>query len=546
MLVRRAALLVVVLVAAGCGEARSTALSPSQCATWQDTVGPRLRERCGGCHGGPTPAAGYDVGTYLGTLAADEQGVARALPGEAGSRLLAVLDPVSADANHRPFVGLRAELTTWVVPCRLAYQRQGVHPPGILDPADPDFHGRAARARSYDLSPCAGCHGEDFAGGRARKSCRTCHADGPYGCTTCHDNPPRSGAHAVHLEGTTASRPLGCVECHRVPERWDTPGHVLRADGSLEPRGAQVVFEGLAAASIAPDHRAGPAAYDTTARRCDNVYCHGDTFGDAHASRPRPRWTAPAAGAAPDCGGCHGAPPAGHGSSRCIDCHRRVTSDGQRITDRRLHLDGRLSLGDDQGSCASCHFGPAASAPDPLLAGTAAADAPAIAGAHAAHLGAPSGLRGPMTCGDCHLVPRALLDPGHIDSQPPAEVFPGSTAFASIALADGAAPRWSRGDLTCAAVYCHGGGRRLSQDRAPTLHQTPSWTGDHLEVRCGACHGIPPTTAIDDHGTPHPASSLDRCYQCHPNTIDAFGAILVNGPPGARVSYHINGRVDTP
>jgi hypothetical protein len=75
-----------------------------------------------------------------------------------------------------------------------------IHPPGILEPASDAFHGRELARRGWDLALCAKCHGEDFAGGAARVSCRECHADGPDACATCHRADTETAAHRAHRE----------------------------------------------------------------------------------------------------------------------------------------------------------------------------------------------------------------------------------------------------------------------------------------------------------------------------------------------------------
>ena len=83
-----------------------------------------------------------------------------------------------------------------------------LHPCGITDPADPEFHGKLIEREGWDLNVCASCHGADFSGGPSGATCLTCHQQGPTACDTCHDTPPASGAwppqrgrHASALHG---------------------------------------------------------------------------------------------------------------------------------------------------------------------------------------------------------------------------------------------------------------------------------------------------------------------------------------------------------
>jgi hypothetical protein len=198
--------------------------------------------------------------------------------------------------------------------------------------------------RKYDFGLCAKCHDDGF--------CRKCHSEGPTGCTTCHGMPPRSGAHVAH------SKRFDCSECHTKPAAWSDPGHVLLADGEIDPAPAEVKL---------------PGYKDGT---CENK-CHGTA---------RPGWNDGPKGAA--CGTCHGIPPQNHFAGTCETCHPRT------IADISSHVDGKVSLGDESGTCLACH--------------------PKPGGAHTSHTAATHALSAPLACSRCHTVPAALLDPGHL------------------------------------------------------------------------------------------------------------------------------------
>jgi predicted CxxxxCH...CXXCH cytochrome family protein len=352
-----------------------------------------------------------------------------------------------------------------------------VHPSGIADPSSPDFHGALVAQLGWSFDSCVKCHGADFAGGTSRVSCLGCHASGPTSCTGCHAQPPSSGAHAAH------SPRFACATCHVVPAAYTDAGHLKRADGSVIER-AQVTFGGLAGAG---------AAWD--GHKCTNVYCHGAA---------QPTWQG---GSAP-CGSCHGVPPPTHARAQCAECHPRVTDAAGNVIASALHVDGKVSLGDDSGTCLACHPNPG--------------------GAHASHTRAAHRLAPPIACSECHALPQTVTSAGHIDHAGPAIVFPPSSG--PIARADSAQPAWS--GATCAGVYCHGGGAKLAGDASPGIVRTPSWTPGSGAADCGACHGIPPTTA------PHaPSMTLAACTTCHPTTIDATGAFVTGGT-------HLDGKVD--
>jgi predicted CxxxxCH...CXXCH cytochrome family protein len=167
-------------------------------------------------------------------------------------------------------------------------------------------------------------------------------------------------------------------------------------------------------------------------------------------------------------------------------------------------------------SCDRCHGSDANAAPP---ADTNGRMDPALStvGAHQSHLAA-SNWHGPMACTDCHLVPTCLLDPGHVDSSPPAEL-----TWGDLALAGWAAPAYDAASSTCSGVYCHGatleaGGSLTSQ----------VWTVlDGSQDACGTCHGLPPPL-------PHPENA--SCETCHFDVYD--GAAFVNP------ERHINGMVN--
>ena len=131
-----------------------------------------------------------------------------------------------------------------------------VHPAGFADPTSDAFHGTDLQRRNWDFAVCASCHGDDFAGGKAKVSCLKCHADGPQACTTCHGAGPTSNAHVAHR-----GKGVACAECHVVPAKWDDDGHILH-DGVAITTPPQVVFGTRANLTPVPADRAGPPAWD--------------------------------------------------------------------------------------------------------------------------------------------------------------------------------------------------------------------------------------------------------------------------------------------
>ncbi len=342
-----------------------------------------------------------------------------------------------------------------------------IHPRGILDERSDNFHGKELARRDWDFALCASCHGDDFAGGRAGVGCLDCHDDGPTACSTCHRGALETGAHADHAVADVA-----CGACHVVPTSWDDPGHIL---GDVSP-GADVTFGATAGLG---DVRQGPPSYaDGT---CANVYCHGDTIA-AGGIATRPRWEAqPSSG----CASCHGVPPPSHAQDACAACHPATSA----------HVDGVVQIGTTDG-CDGCHGSGGSSAPPRALDGATSTTSLGV-GAHRAHLAAPSGLRGPIPCATCHVVPTTVTSAGHIDSPLPAEVDAGLG--------------WNRTDGTCATAWCHGPAR-------------PRWT-ETGGAACGTCHGVPPATPA--HAPDLPLSS---CGGCHPYpTVPAASSGHIDG-----------------
>jgi predicted CxxxxCH...CXXCH cytochrome family protein len=368
-----------------------------------------------------------------------------------------------------------------------------VHPAGILVPESPDFHGKELKNLNWDFATCASCHGSDFSGGSAKVSCLKCHADGPTACTTCHGSGPTTNAHLVHRQVAK----LDCSECHVVPAHWNDEGHIL-AGGVAITTPAKVTFGARAGLTIDPGDRSGPPTFENG--KCSNVYCHGDALHATGGTAREPRWDDPTPSGG--CTGCHGKPPTGHARSDCATCHVVPT----QVTDPG-HIDGVVQVGRVPG-CSGCHGDATSPAPPTDLQGNTQISAIGV-GAHRAHLTVPSGLRGPIPCATCHVVPTQVDDPGHIDSLDPAEV--------TVNVG------WDRTSQSC-NNNCHSAAR-------------PVWTLKGGAF-CGSCHGIPPS------GGPHTTTmTLTSCVTCHSQTVDAFGNILPPAVPGG-ATKHMNGVVD--
>lgn len=337
--------------AAGCSQARKLDPDVRRCAGWKENIGPLLLGKCVSCHQGAMAGGGYDLATYAGVLGGGSDAMPNAVAGDRDSTLIKILDPATATDPHRMFRDAYTSLATWVVDCNLAYTESSVHGRGIMNPADQQqFHGAVARRLEYDFDFCANCHGADFAGGKAKASCRTCHEGGPTACDGCHASSPRSGPHARHARRGPLHAGMDCTECHVKPALWNQVDHVFASDGALDPGPAEVVFGALAGRSVTPAQRKGPPAWDPVGKTCANVLCHGASLGDPKTRNPTPKWVEPDAR---DCQSCHGFPPDSHDpDDRCTVCHPRTVDAAGKIivsgaagAETSTHVNGVVDVG---------------------------------------------------------------------------------------------------------------------------------------------------------------------------------------------------------
>ena len=514
--------LLAMLALVACSKARPLQGEPGQPVSWQEDVAPLFAAQCTTCHSGAAASAGYRTTSYSEALGQGASPVAVA--GDATSLLLKTLDPATADVVHAPLSDSFPTVRAWVVDGRLSFFRSGVHPGGILNPDDPQFHGDVLRQSDWNFSTCQKCHGADFAGGKAGVSCTQCHtkAGGPTSCDTCHGQPPATGAHAAHALGALGKK-LDCSACHVKPAHFDDPGHLTDANGKAKD--SAVITFGAQAALPGPG-RAGAPSYNGAT--CSNVQCHGGAMQDAKATSTQPSWTGAAA-----CGSCHGLPPQSHdaSSTNCSACHHLVTPPGGKPINAALHVDGVVEVGDGTGTCSACHGTAASPAPPRDLSGSTSPTSRGV-GAHQAHLFGKQDISAPIACSACHAVPTDVHSPGHID-----HALPATVTFSGLAVADGATPVYDASKLSCSTSYCHGGGSKLADDTKFKL-RTPVWTLGSSQAFCGSCHGLPPGDAE------HAGITYPDCARCHASTVTPNGAIIVAGPVGARTSTHLNGVID--
>jgi predicted CxxxxCH...CXXCH cytochrome family protein len=473
------------LALAACGEVREL---PRTRVTWAADLRPVLVARCGRCHLGEAAAGHWRADRFPDALGCDVVGGDGRVQ---ATRLLSALER----PDHAPHVdeAVRRGVNAWLADGARA--RPGLaHDPGIIDPRSTAFHGRTLRAVRWApmLDParpdaCGRCH----EGAPARPDgvlrtaeasgatpCTDCHPgpQGPLGCETCHGGErsgfggsclpwraQRPGSHAAHSTvGAVLSETLRCTTCH--PPRGTELAHGTHGDGVVDVHfDPRVAGEG--------------ARFEASAGTC-LVRCHG--------SAAAPRWGGgPLTGA---CNGCHRSPPEAHPAGTCDRCHSEVPPAGGALLSRRLHLNGRVDLGDGSGGCSACH----GRGVDPLPTDRV----------HQAH--GRSALTEPVGCSECHAVPATVRAVGHLEDRGPADV-----RFGPRASARGAQPTWDgRG---CAAVACHGeglrgqAGTRVAWDAAP--------------IGCDGCHAAPPTF-------PHTTASSCELATCHGGAFERVEGVL--------------------
>ena len=311
------------------------------------------------------------------------------------------------------------------------------------------------------------------------------------------------GAHQVHLQGGSSGRAVPCAECHTVPSSPLSVGH---ADGLP----AEVSLTGVGAS----DDRS--PSWDRATTTCSDTWCHGPSPASVGTS---PSWTA---ASSLGCTSCHGTPPPPpHPQiADCSRCHSPVVAqDDVTIAERDRHVNGVVDVAVDSG-CTSCH-GSTNPAPPVDLAGGSSTGSPGV-GAHQTHLLGTLRSRA-VPCTECHRVPASVLDAGHTDTPPPAEVL-----FSGAAAAYGGTPLYSAG--SCQDTSCHGA--VFSEGHASGGSNTaPTWTRvDGTQAACGACHALPPPR-------PHPIADLNPvCSACHEN-------IAADNTTFTRPDLHVDGIV---
>jgi predicted CxxxxCH...CXXCH cytochrome family protein len=542
---RLMAMVAVAVSGFACTKARTLVDDPRACPNWEEQIKPLFDQKCLACHAPTSSQGGYDVSRY--DLAVGTGPVPDIVVGDANSKLLTTLDPASATGPHAGMADVYALAKTWVVECRASFlnEANSVHTAGVMNRTQADFHGKTVIDANYDLRVCQSCHGQLLDGGKSKVPCTSCHSGlGAKACGSCHGYPPATGAHQIHAGGGVLAKTVDCATCH--PDHRGAGDHAYAGNG-LRTGPAQVVLSGLAALTPGSGKRAGAPAWDAKNRTCSNVYCHGATTPDSKTTTASPSWDAPHRDASQTCTYCHGLPPNGAGGTKCATCHRSVVdpADSTKLVSTALHLDGKVDFAEPGTACNTCHGSASSMAPPPDLQGNSATSSVGV-GLHQRHLSAPVlGLRGPIQCSECHLVPTNVSGSAHFGAgHAPgtvmqATVFPSGAGWGALARAESAQPKWNHDTATCSGVYCHGGGEPLNTDSTAGVLQTPNWVNPDAGECGSTCHGIPPR--FNGHPT---GATRTTCVACHAKTIDSAGKIVFTGPAGAQTTTHMNGAFD--
>lgn len=87
------------------------------------------------------------------------------------------------------------------------------HQQGWMSKNTASFHGAYLKSVNWDLSSCAGCHGESLQGQGASPACSTCHSSYPHSSTWII--PMDSRSHIAYLRGHRFNL-AECQNCHGV------------------------------------------------------------------------------------------------------------------------------------------------------------------------------------------------------------------------------------------------------------------------------------------------------------------------------------------
>jgi hypothetical protein len=234
----------------------------------------------------------------------------------------------------------------------------------------------------------------------------------------------------------------------------------------------------------------------------------------------------------------------------CIRCHAaNFTGGSSRVScmGSKCHIDATGTPKSPQ-ACNTCHgdfHAPANDitswAPPRGVSGETAESSPGV-GAHQDHLLAIEGR--PVKCQECHTVPTAMTDPGHIvPNASHATVVFNDTLARLVSGSFTPQPVYDPVTHTCNSTYCHGAWQ-LKKSSTSSANQgfytdsmmvgnsyAPVWNGGSAQDACGSCHDLPPKGHVNFNWT------AKQCGLCHVGIVDANGDI-------ADKTKHMNGLID--
>lgn len=411
-----------------------------------------------------------------------------------------------------------------------------VHPDGWIQPTSSEFHGTYLKARGYETKECQPCHAGPLNGGTSRTSCFTCHALYPHSAAWTQTS--AADFHGRFLKAM-AYNAQECQSCHGATYTGGTSGVACFTCHDSYPHGAQWNTGGAA-----ESHGLYLKVKRWNDTGCQS--CHGSDYSGGTSSVA--------------CFTCHDAYPhayrfsaGGHTAymyanlypfTGCKTCHGAAYTGGnvgESCMQAGCHVD-QTGAAKSPEACNTCHgnFRSPASdflsaAPPKGVLGDTLQTYRGV-GAHAKHL--LTGTLGKLLkCQECHVVPSALAQTGHIDTKLPAEVVMNDT-LARLVTGDGTvlpSPAWD--GSTCSSTYCHGTWKlRKATSAYAWIYTdsvmvgaafTPAWTGGSAQAACGTCHGLPPQG--------HSAVIL-QCYACHDDVNESMQII--------DPEKHINGKID--
>ena len=221
----------------------------------------------------------------------------------------------------------------------------------------------------------------------------------------------------------------------------------------------------------------------------------------------------------------------------CQPCHGRLFDGGiSKASCRTCHT----KPGGPE-NCTTCH-GSVNNAPPPDLSNRTDRAVKSV-GAHQTHVSGTS-FAAAVSCAECHSVPSTVYDPGHVDSESPAEVvFNAGLSTMRTGVVPGGPrvtphPSYDPTTAKCSNTYCHGAFVNGNGDFTPVWNDASG-----AQMACGTCHGDVTKTSAADRALPKTAArggthpNYTACYICHADVVDANVKIINS-------SKHINGKLN--